>query len=378
MSADACPDGALTTPSYLSQILYGCKSAHCDTPTCLSSHQRNASRPYRPTTQLTASTLAHYLASQDNPNRGLCPNELRVAPASFEIDESLVQHENDGAGAGEDYVVYPSVSQRLAEQYRYARIGSGDGDGASVQQHDLNADIANALRERQQARKDPKALGQNLYDSFAIIYNYTKKIPSPASVLASLRTNYDASSTEPSAVPALRTIADPVPNGHSDAARDRNPPRSHSQLQRTEDQDSHTGKSAAEILSNGQQVHKIPYHPPRSAKSRQHSLATDTSTLDGSADTAMLSITKSGRKSFTIGATSPHVNGLPKPSPAARQESTQAHQTTHGVPIIANLNCNLLDRFKEETGLGDGLSTDSNYVVDYDSRRHLQLYQKDP
>src|SRR5690242_11642358 len=74
--------------SYLSQILHGCKNAYCDTPTCLSCSRRTASKPFRPPTQLTARALAHYLASQDKPRRGLCPHELNVAPESFEIGDS--------------------------------------------------------------------------------------------------------------------------------------------------------------------------------------------------------------------------------------------------------------------------------------------------
>ncbi|CAA9956636.1 ubiquitin-protein ligase E3A [Pyrenophora teres f. maculata] len=355
---------------YLSQILHGCTSAHCDTPTCLSSHQRNASKPYRPPTHLTATSLAHYLASQDNPNRGLCPNELKVAPTSFEIGGSLAQDPNHGAG--EDYAVYPSVWQ-LAQQYRYARAGSGRSGAASGQENDSNADITDALKERQQPRKDTKALGQNLYDSFTVIYNYTKHIPTPASVLASLRTNHDAAgpdtnSIERSAVPATRTTPGTCTNGDSDAARDRKLTRHHSQSRRTVHEDSCTGNSTAETLGNGQQVHRIPYHPFRNG---QRSLTTDTGTPDDNSTSAMLSISKTGRKSFTIGGTSPHVNKTPKPLVAAAQDSIQVPQT-QGVPVIANLNCHVLDQFKEEACQGKGPSAHSNYVVDFDSRRRTR------
>ena len=377
-SADAfyITNGALTTQSYLSQILHGCTSAHCDTPTCLSSHHRNASRPYRPPTHLTATTLAHYLASQDNPTRGLCPNELKLAPDAFETDKLLRQRPNDGAG--EDYATYPSVWQ-LAQQYRHTCLGSGESGVTSAQQHDSNLNIAEALKHRQQVRKDPKALGQNLYDSFTVIYNYTKQIPSPASVLASLRTNNDAagpdtSFTERPAVPApaSRTFTESIPNGDSVAARDRKPTRRHSQSRFTGHQDEHAGNSAAETLRNGQQVHKVPYHPPKNARSGQHSLPTDTGTPHDNSHPAMLSISKTGRKSFTIGGTSPHVNGTQKPSSSAGQESPRVLPTTDGVPVIANLNCNILDQFKEEQCQGTGLSTDSNYVVDFDSRRRTR------
>ncbi|KAI1513750.1 HECT-domain containing protein [Pyrenophora tritici-repentis] len=355
---------------YLSQILHGCTSAHCDTPTCLSSHQRNASKPYRPPTHLTATSLAHYLASQDNPNRGLCLNELKVAPASFEISASLAQDPNDGIG--EDYAVYPSVWQ-LAQQYGHAHAGSGKSGGASGQENDSNVDITDAIKERQQPRKDTKALGQNLYDSFTVIYNYTKQIPTPASVLASLRTNHDAvgpdtSPTERSAVPATRTVAETITNGASDAARDRKLTRRHSQSKYTAYEDSRTGNSAVETLGSGQQVHKIPYHPPRSG---QRSLTTDTGTPDDDSTSAMLSISKTGKKSFTIGGTSPCVNKTPKPSVAAGHDSTQVPETL-GVPVITNLNCDILDQFKELVCRRTDWSRHSDYVVDYDSRRRTR------
>ncbi|RMZ74519.1 HECT domain [Pyrenophora seminiperda CCB06] len=359
-------------------ILHGCKSVHCDTPTCFSSHQRHASKPYRPPTHLTATALAHYLASQDNPKRGLCPHELKVEPASLELGPSLAQESSHGTG--EDYAIYPSVSQ-LAHQYRHPCAGGGESGMASGKQHDHTTDVRSALIERQQARKDPKALGQNLYDSLAVIYNYTKQIPSPSSVLASLRINHhvvgpDISAAERSALPTLQTGAGHIPYGHSETPRDRKPPPfPHSLAKRTPHEDLNSGNSAAAFLSNGQQVHKIPYHPPRSTRSGQHFLATDTGTLDGNSDPAIMSISKTGKKSFTIGGTSPSVNRVPKQSPAAGHENTHVQQITQGVPIIANLNCNLLDQFKEEVQDGKDRSADLadlNYVVDYDSRRRTR------
>lgn len=46
----------------------------CETPTCLSRQKRVAKGPFRPYTVLSARTLATFLASQDHPERGLCPH----------------------------------------------------------------------------------------------------------------------------------------------------------------------------------------------------------------------------------------------------------------------------------------------------------------
>ncbi|CAN9132792.1 unnamed protein product [Alternaria alternata] len=143
---------------YLSQILHGCKSAYCDTPTCLSSSKRTASKPHRPPTLLTAVALAHYLAGQDNPNRGLCPHQLKTPPESFEIASSLAEQVRvDSAG---NYAVYPAIGQ-LAQQRQQSFAGSSSGDGAATQAEGLDGDLISALRQRQRVRKDPKALSQN-------------------------------------------------------------------------------------------------------------------------------------------------------------------------------------------------------------------------
>ena len=60
---------------YYQQILYGCTNPRCETPTCLSRQKRTSKGPFRPYTVLSARALATHLASQDHPERGLCPYE---------------------------------------------------------------------------------------------------------------------------------------------------------------------------------------------------------------------------------------------------------------------------------------------------------------
>lgn len=58
---------------YLFQIRYGCTSEHCNTSTCFSSRKRSAGgAPVRRYNGTSARTLAVYMASQDNPEQGLC------------------------------------------------------------------------------------------------------------------------------------------------------------------------------------------------------------------------------------------------------------------------------------------------------------------
>ena len=60
---------------YYRQILYGCTNPRCETPTCLSRQKKTSKGPFRPYTVLSARALATHLASQDRPERGLCPYE---------------------------------------------------------------------------------------------------------------------------------------------------------------------------------------------------------------------------------------------------------------------------------------------------------------
>lgn len=71
-------DFQLLVQLYIHQLRDGCGSAACVTPTCFSCRKRlvgkSPIRRYNPT---SARTLAIYLASQDDPERGICPSLRR-------------------------------------------------------------------------------------------------------------------------------------------------------------------------------------------------------------------------------------------------------------------------------------------------------------
>ncbi|KAI4638786.1 hypothetical protein J4E93_009814 [Alternaria ventricosa] len=358
-------------------------------------HHRDA--PYNATNQASSASAAagpstrssrvsnrspHYLAGQDNPNRGLCPHELKVAPDSFESTDSRAQHaRNDSA---EDYIVYPSVWQ-LARQRRQRHVGNSG-------QQELDGDLINALKQRQQARKDPKALSQNLYDSLTMIYSYTTQIPTPASVLASLRKfehtpAHDARSTQTSAIPPSR------PDGH-DAESNTGPTlgtngsnaselnensrivRHNSQASAAARESSQPDNAGAGVLANGHHVHRIPYHPSNGMTQR-HPSAPHPTSVDGACDSAMLSISKTGKKSFTIGGTYPAAAPRAKPSSAPTELPTKntpvEEHSSSGVPVISTLNCSILNELKEDVHrYGKSHATDFNYVVDFDRRRRTR------
>lgn len=63
---------------YIYQLRYGCGTSTCTVSTCFTCRKRLAGKaPIRRYSPLSARTLAVYLASQDNPEKGLCPT-LRV------------------------------------------------------------------------------------------------------------------------------------------------------------------------------------------------------------------------------------------------------------------------------------------------------------
>ncbi|KAI4698681.1 hypothetical protein J4E81_005292 [Alternaria sp. BMP 2799] len=308
----------------------------------------------------------------------------RVLECSQTERQRRFQHlvrQNDSA---EDYLVYPSVWQ-LAQQRRQRHAGNSG-------QQELDGDLLNALKQRQQARKDPKALGQNLYDSLTMIYSYTTQIPTPASVLASLRKPehtpaHDARSTQTSAIPPSR------PDGH-DADSNTRPTlgtngsnatrlngnsrivRQHSHLSAATRDSSQPDNAGAEVLANGHHVHRIPYHPSNGMTQR-HPLAPHPTAVDGACDSAMLSISKTGKKSFTIGGTYPAAAPRAKPSSAPTELHTKnapvEEHSSSSVSVVSTLNCSILNELKEDVHrYKKSHATDFNYVVDFDRRRRTR------
>ncbi|KAK4197353.1 putative ubiquitin-protein ligase E3A [Triangularia verruculosa] len=75
---------------YVVQLREGCGVEHCVTPTCFACRKRAAGQaPIKRYNTTSARTLATYLASQDNPENGLCPN-LRTPKAPPAALGSLV------------------------------------------------------------------------------------------------------------------------------------------------------------------------------------------------------------------------------------------------------------------------------------------------
>ncbi|KAJ8108215.1 hypothetical protein OPT61_g8330 [Boeremia exigua] len=302
---------------YLSQILYGCKSAYCDTPTCLSRNKRATSKPYRPPTQLTARALAHYLASQSNPHSGLCPHELKVSPSSFEIGSAIESNIQDEGGA---------------DGYHAPRIGK-----ARTRQ-----DVARVIDSRHQTKKDTKSIGQNLYDSVSVIYSYSRSIASPLQALHALRAPNDDTRPDERARGANGT--DATTRGHGTAAVS----RQHSPQSLRAQSHAHTPRDQPQVLSNGQQVHKVPYYRHSAPDQGGTAKHTNNSPLEGTPEISKMTITKTGRKSFTLGGSIAPVAARPT-APVVQQIDTEtAEDRPSAILSTSSLSYDTLDQLKGE------------------------------
>lgn len=78
------------TRRFYHQVRHGCENPDCSTPSCFSYQKRSSKAPIRPYTTLSARALATFLASQDYPERNLCPSRL---PQVLDPQETALGHE---------------------------------------------------------------------------------------------------------------------------------------------------------------------------------------------------------------------------------------------------------------------------------------------
>jgi hypothetical protein len=381
--------------SYLSQILHGCKSVYCTTPTCLSCQNRNASRPVRPPTQLTARALAHYLAGQDEAHQGLCPHELKVLPSSLEIDGAVGTRLQSEPGAGRYYSVYPSAPT-LAHMYSRTSGGHGarDDTGAAAQHDASHAQqrVVEALQKRHQTRKDTKSLSQNLFDSVSMIYAYSKQLPSSASIYHTLRSASilqpnatapsSASDAEPQAkaLDSLPAVTSAVPtNGDSVTS----PVNMAARIDRQQSRHDLRARGQAraspgpDVLNNGQQVLRIPYHHRDSTNLSKTAKRNSQTSLDGNVEASRLSISKSKKTPHLLdGSTDDMTRTTSKALPLknANKPSETTVQTEPTLEVLSVLDCHTLEQLKDGVYCRgkDQLPDSFNFSVDYDTNRRFQ------
>ena len=169
---------------YNRQILYGCKNARCETPTCLSRQKRVAKGPFRPYTVLSARTLATFLASQDHPERGLCPHQpVDIDPGPVSPSDGLKL-----AGKKIDNRKHLYASPRTSHATPTQKLATATGP-TSVPDRKINVHVAaghtktiglesepskagSYQRPKNHGSvrkdKDPKSFTQSLFDTVAM------------------------------------------------------------------------------------------------------------------------------------------------------------------------------------------------------------------
>ncbi|PLN83981.1 hypothetical protein BDW42DRAFT_163967 [Aspergillus taichungensis] len=163
---------------YKSQILYGCQNPGCMTPTCASYRKRVSEGPYRRYTELSARTLACYLASVDNAESGLCRNTPRVAselapqenqrrPKRRPRSHPAYESKEPGRSAGEGGTEAQAVPDTNSGLVRF------DGHTGECQSAESALDkrshgVPGEDGQPAQRLKDPKSFTQNLFDTLSL------------------------------------------------------------------------------------------------------------------------------------------------------------------------------------------------------------------
>jgi len=315
----------------------------------------------RPPTQLTARALAHYLAGRDNPQRGLCPHELKVPPASLEIDGAVGTRLQQGEGCDRQYSVYPSAWR--------SRPGN---EGGARDQH-----IVDALQERHQERKDTKSLCQNLFDSVTMIYAYSKQLPNPALALDTLRSVNASTTDAASQTSAQNSSHDVTAASHANGSDVTPPVKKQPRIDRQQSRANlrarshgHVSGPSAEVLSNGQQVHRL--HLRDFTVPIKSPISTNQIPLDVTSDSPKLSIAKTGKKNFTLGSTAADMGRIPptyEPLNKAERASKPPSRLVPALPVLSTLDCNTLENLKDDVydHRKHQVYDDFNFAIDYDT-----------
>ncbi|KAF3388601.1 Ubiquitin-protein ligase E3A [Penicillium rolfsii] len=172
---------------YKNQLLHGCDDPGCRTPTCASQRRRVSEGPYRRYTELSARTLACYLASQDDAESGLCCNNPRYTSEmtihdyhrislqrsrAFQAHATAAptQEDHRGPSAATEPADDPNLEER-ADKFEEQGTANITGD---FTEPTLNATQPNTFNFQdldfapEQPLKDPKSFTQNLFDTLSL------------------------------------------------------------------------------------------------------------------------------------------------------------------------------------------------------------------
>ncbi|KAL1960116.1 hypothetical protein VTO42DRAFT_288 [Malbranchea cinnamomea] len=171
----------LLVKRYKDQLLYGCKEPNCTTPTCWSCRKRVSDGPPRRFTDLSARTIACYLASQDNPERGLCCNEPVTDVDSLAQDPTGLTRKPSSHDGARKHPTRPTKDRhRRAETTNKLHMSGSQETNkvvpnseaaqsvATPEEHTGPPETSSAPLKDAKRLKDPKSFTQNLFDTLAL------------------------------------------------------------------------------------------------------------------------------------------------------------------------------------------------------------------
>ncbi|KAJ5959672.1 uncharacterized protein N7479_006822 [Penicillium vulpinum] len=197
---------------YKAQLLHGCDDPGCQTSTCASHRRRLSEGPYRRYTELSARTLACYLASLDDAETGLCLNVPKPPPKLTAEDyhrislrrtrtlEAQTAAANRSPKSDQNDEDYSGRDVPRPAQIRRA-MSKGKEEGLSPQIRTGSSYIRDLDHTAEQQLKDPKSFTQNLFDTISLrmvewlplrrapdVLETTSKSPAPGAAIHSSST----------------------------------------------------------------------------------------------------------------------------------------------------------------------------------------------
>ncbi|KAJ5513540.1 hypothetical protein N7463_003092 [Penicillium fimorum] len=164
---------------YKAQLLHGCDDPGCRTATCASHRRRLSEAPYRRYTELSARTLACYLASLDDAETGLCLNVPRAPPQLTAQDYHRISLRRTRTLEAQTAAANRSPKPDQDDEDHSAHDASRPGQNRSVisemkeggstpQIRTGGSYIQDLDHTAEQQLKDPKSFTQNLFDTISL------------------------------------------------------------------------------------------------------------------------------------------------------------------------------------------------------------------
>ncbi|KAK6699780.1 hypothetical protein SNK05_012584 [Fusarium graminearum] len=194
----------LLVERYIHQLRSGCDNANCATPTCFTCRRRLAGKaPVRRYNTTSARTLAIYLASQDDPEKDLCPFFRRTPEASAALNNLIFSTRSPTQSHPDNkrtnVITSPSAHKNRVIRPRTSSSSSQDSISATRQAPHLTSSSASPVRVIEgPVNKDHRSFAANLFGTvtFKMIEWLT---PSSMAAMSGKLGNFEVSDLKSSA-----------------------------------------------------------------------------------------------------------------------------------------------------------------------------------